>query len=728
VNTKRHRLMLLCGVALLAPFVFAALAPGTLAPKDPTAFHEVAQIGARFVAPPFPVFQSAEFPLGSDGLGRDTLSRLIHAIRPTLLLTCGVALLRVLLGTAIGMTLGWSTRTPGRIAGWLLTAASAVPVLLVAFGVIAALQSAFGATAFLIGLSLTGWVDIAAFCDAQTRLIKQERFIEAARALGQTDWLIALRHGLRQLAPHLRAYLVIEAGAVLTALASLGLLGYFVNGSSWFMVTDFQAQRLSAQSDLPEMIASAVQTRNAAQMLISGSALVALILGFNLIGEALSGALARERRRRSVAYRAVSDFFQTRQDWLAETLAQRRARRNVLLASGALVLGAIAIALIGRLRDEPAPPLINVPGRHLWAGERRDPPGTLRTRTQLDAVSAPNARETKFAATLGGGPAVAGDGTLYIATNDNTLHALSRAFAPRWTAALPARPIGAPGLNTAGDIHVADELGGVTAFDAQGRQKWRYQPAQERRAAAGPVIDADGNLYLAHDGYLVSLDSSGVERWAAQTPYAVLSPVPRVEGRFVFFKDLVFSARTGRKLLAETADPVDQFVTGADGRLYRLSQSALFEWRADAESAALARLHSYSWSKRYPTGVPVDAGVWPDASSWLLLATGPRGMRLVWVDANGDVSGTVELSMTDGRVIGVSEAGMVYVCGEAGFSEARCAGVRRGADREAWTHSASLPSSESQSADLRLITGGALLPDALLVATRSGVLLMLAAP
>jgi ABC-type dipeptide/oligopeptide/nickel transport system permease subunit len=231
---------ILCALGLAAA-VFGPL----VAPRDPLEFNYVAFSGDTPISPPFPPFTAAEFPLGSDAFGRDILSQLLWAVRPTLALAGLVAAVRLSLGALAGLVAGWRTDGPGRLANGAISAALSLPTLLVSLAAIAALGGRLGAGAFIIGLCLTGWAETARLFREETRIVRTQIYVEAARASGLSEWQIALRHGLRQLTPLAWQTFTFEISGTLLAIAALGFLGYYVGGVNWIMVGDFTARRIS---------------------------------------------------------------------------------------------------------------------------------------------------------------------------------------------------------------------------------------------------------------------------------------------------------------------------------------------------------------------------------------------------------------------------------------------------------------------------------------------------
>ena len=180
---RRNWSLLLGGLIVLFVVVIAIAGP-SLAPHDPLKEHKVIKVDDKWELAPFPAFTVPGFPLGSDSRGRDLLSRLLWAVRPTLIMVTIVASVRLALGTLIGLASGWSSGRAGRALDTAIAGALSVPILMVALGAIAAVGIEIGLLAFIVGLSVTGWAETAKIVREQTRLVKGRQYIEAARALG----------------------------------------------------------------------------------------------------------------------------------------------------------------------------------------------------------------------------------------------------------------------------------------------------------------------------------------------------------------------------------------------------------------------------------------------------------------------------------------------------------------------------------------------------------------
>lgn len=262
---RRNRLAMAGLAVVLGLVIVAALAP-LISPYHP---HEQ-DLANRLQAP------SAAHWLGTDGFGRDILSRLIHGARLTLMIVVLVALTAPLLGLLIGTVSGY-------FGGWVDTVlmritdiALAFPKLVLALAFVAALGPGIGNA--VIAIAITSWPPYARIARAETLTIRRSDFIAAARLQGASAPRIILGH----VVPLCSASLIVRttldmAGVILTA-AGLGFLG------------------LGAQPPLPEwgaMIATGRQyvLEQWWVAAMPGVAIFVVSLGFNLLGDGLRDVL-----------------------------------------------------------------------------------------------------------------------------------------------------------------------------------------------------------------------------------------------------------------------------------------------------------------------------------------------------------------------------------------------------------------------------------------------------
>jgi len=250
-------LMVLLVMALAAPWI---------APHSPTA-----QDSAAVLMPP-----SATNLLGTDDLGRDVFSRLIHGAPLTLsasFLAVGVAcLIGLPLGLVAGFMGGWVDETLSRIIDTLL----AFPAIVLAIGVTGALG--IGLTNSMIAVGLVFSPTIARLVRGQTLIVRSELYVDAARCFGASDARLILRHVLPNAAQPVIVQMTLLLAAALLAEASLSFLGLGVQ---------------PPQPSWGAMLARAYQYMEIApeQMYAPGIAILLTALSFNTLGEALRVAL-----------------------------------------------------------------------------------------------------------------------------------------------------------------------------------------------------------------------------------------------------------------------------------------------------------------------------------------------------------------------------------------------------------------------------------------------------
>ena len=254
------------GLGLVLLFIALALFAPWLAPHDPIA----TSWSAIRKAP------SALHWLGTDEIGRDVLSRVIWGTQASLLAGVVSVSISLLLGVPIGLLAGYLGGAVDGLISRITDAFLACPFLILAIAMAAFLGPSLSNAMVAIGVSATPI--FVRLTRAQVLNVKVEDYIEAARALGNPRWRIALRHVL----PNVTAPLIVQAtlaiASAVIAEASLSFLG------------------LGQQPPAPSwgsMLNSAKNyVDNAPWMAIwPGLAIFLLVLGFNLLGDGLRDAL-----------------------------------------------------------------------------------------------------------------------------------------------------------------------------------------------------------------------------------------------------------------------------------------------------------------------------------------------------------------------------------------------------------------------------------------------------
>ncbi len=200
------------GALLLAPAALSALFGPLIAPGDP-----FAAVAAPFLLP------SADYPFGTDDLGRDVLSAVVHGARTSLFTGIAVAAVASILGLIIGCCAGFSRPWVDDVLMRLTEFFLVVPRFFLAILVIALFGNSLAC--LIAVLALTSWGGLARVVRAEVLSLRERDFVLAARATGARPARIVLRH----IIPHALASLLpltalVASGAILTE-AGLGYLG-----------------------------------------------------------------------------------------------------------------------------------------------------------------------------------------------------------------------------------------------------------------------------------------------------------------------------------------------------------------------------------------------------------------------------------------------------------------------------------------------------------------------
>lgn len=251
--------VLLIALALLGPLI---------APHDPTAIN----IPERLSAP------NEQWLLGTDALGRDILSRLLHGARWSL----GLAFLISVIGLFVGTLFGLMAALGGKVSDWVVMRTTdtflAFPELVAAVVIAGVLGAGTGSLIF--ALSVTGWMRYSRVARGIGLSLKSRGYVIQARLAGLSLIAIARWHYLPALLPSLMVVWTGMFARAILGISALGFLGFGV------------------QPPMPEwgtmLLDARIHMRSTPlQMIWPGMAVVMCVLAINLSGDALRDSLAQ---------------------------------------------------------------------------------------------------------------------------------------------------------------------------------------------------------------------------------------------------------------------------------------------------------------------------------------------------------------------------------------------------------------------------------------------------
>lgn len=268
-----QRVALVAAVVVFILLISALFAPW-LAPYDP--FDQ--DLRATLQAP------DAAHWLGTDALGRDTLSRIIFGARISLQAAVFAVGLAALVGIPLGLIAGYTGGLPERVIMGLVDVLFVMPPIIIAFSILAILGA--GLTNVIIAIGITMSTRFVRLTRGVVIAEREELYVDAARVGGVPTRSILFRHLLPNIAPPLIIQTAQMLSVVILVEASLSFLGLGVDISepSWGRMLAEAQKDISRQPFLP---------------FPPGIALTMTVLAFNLFGDGLRDSLERETGQRS---------------------------------------------------------------------------------------------------------------------------------------------------------------------------------------------------------------------------------------------------------------------------------------------------------------------------------------------------------------------------------------------------------------------------------------------
>ncbi len=215
------------------------------------------------------------FLIGTDGFGRDMLSRLLAGTRVSLIIAIIATFFDLSIGVVYGIISGWRGGRTDIVMQRVIEIISSVPNLVVVILMLLVFKP--GLTSIILAIALSGWVTMARLVRAQTLQLKDQEYVLAARTLGESSVKIALKH----LVPNLSSTIIIQTMFTIpSAIFFEAFLSYIGIGIP------------SPQASLGTLLSDAQQNLQTQPYMLVFPAIVIvlLMLAFNLLGDGLRDA------------------------------------------------------------------------------------------------------------------------------------------------------------------------------------------------------------------------------------------------------------------------------------------------------------------------------------------------------------------------------------------------------------------------------------------------------
>lgn len=252
--------------------VLCALVPDLVAPHDP--YRQT--LALRLKPPAFLADGVEGFPLGTDHLGRDILSRIVHGARVTLTVSLLAVIVSGAVGTALGLLSGFLGGRTDAVIQRLIEIQLAFPVVLLVIALVAVVGPSLLNLIILMGIS--AWPRFSRVVRGSVLTVRNLEYVEAARAIGASKLRIMARHILPNILAAIVIYASFELARMILLEATLSFLGLGVQPPTptWGGMINDGKKYLS--------ISIAVS-------IFPGIAIAAIILAFNMLGDELRDAL-----------------------------------------------------------------------------------------------------------------------------------------------------------------------------------------------------------------------------------------------------------------------------------------------------------------------------------------------------------------------------------------------------------------------------------------------------
>ena len=266
-----RRRVVVFGLVLVLIILVAGLFPNQLAPNDP---YTMDLLNTR--AEP-----SAQFPLGTDNIGRCLLSRIIHGARLALITGVCTVIISSVIGSIIGLTAGFSGKVVQDLIMRFTDAWISIPPLplMMLIGAILG-RGMFG---LILALSLAGFPGYIRLVFGQVMTVKQNDYIIASTAMGDSKVRIVFKHILPNCISPMIVAMTMAIGGTVMAEAALSFIGLGIAAPT-------PAWGTMANEGYPLLAAHPLLA------IAPGLAIVMMVFGFNMVGDGIRDALDPKMR------------------------------------------------------------------------------------------------------------------------------------------------------------------------------------------------------------------------------------------------------------------------------------------------------------------------------------------------------------------------------------------------------------------------------------------------
>jgi ABC-type dipeptide/oligopeptide/nickel transport system permease subunit len=243
-----------------------------VAPHEPTRQSLI----RRFTPPVWTQAGKATHPLGTDQVGRDILSRIIHGARVSLIVGISAVLVSLTVGVTLGLLSGFLQGRVDTVVMTVVDVTLSFPQLLLALAFVAALGPSL--VTIIIVLGLTGWERYTRVVRAEVLALREKDFVEAARAIGASPSRTLLRHLLPNTFSSIIVMSTLQVAQAILQEAALSFLGVGTGSAypTWGQMIALGRDFVSVAWWLPTF---------------PGLAILLTVLAINLVGDRLRDAL-----------------------------------------------------------------------------------------------------------------------------------------------------------------------------------------------------------------------------------------------------------------------------------------------------------------------------------------------------------------------------------------------------------------------------------------------------